>query len=243
MSAHHFFVAPDAIAGDVVTITGDEAHHAARVLRVRPGEAITVADGSGRFLDAVVSDVDDEVRADVLKETFIEAPRPRVTLYQALTKGDKLDEVVQKATEVGVARIVPFEAERSVVTWDARKRAKARERWEAVARSAAKQCRAPRLTIIEDVADHATAALRTEGRVLALHEADDATPLRHALAGPAPDALSVVVGPEGGFADAEIEALREGGAEVVWLGPRILRTETAGPVAAAIVAYVYGDLG
>lgn len=243
MSAHHFFVTPDAVDGDLVTITGDEAHHAMRVLRVRVGESITVADDTGRSFDAVVIDVGDEVRAEVLKETLIEAPRPCVTLYQALAKSDKVDEVVQKATEVGVARVVPFVAERSVVKWDAAKRAKARDRWNAVARSAAKQCRAPRLTIVEDVADDATAALGGDGLVLVLHETDDATPLRHALAGPAPDEVSLVVGPEGGFADAEIGALREGGVHVVRLGPRILRTETAGPVAAAIVAYAYGQLG
>jgi 16S rRNA (uracil1498-N3)-methyltransferase len=243
VSAHHFFVRPDDVDGAVVTITGDEARHAARVLRVRPGEAITVADDTGRVLDAVVSDVGDDVRAEVLKETFVDEPRPSITLYQAVTKGDKIDEIVQKATEVGVRRIVPFIAERSIVRWDGPKRMKARERWVAVARSASKQCASPRLTVIDEIADSVAVAVEPDANVWVLHEADDATPLRRVLDEPAPDAAALVVGPEGGLADDELTMLREGGAQIVWLGPRILRTETAGVVAASIVAYVYGSLG
>ncbi len=243
MTAHHFFVRPEDVDDDVVTITGDEARHAVRVLRVRPGEAITVADGTGRLLHAVVSAAGDAVQADVLKETFVDEPLPAITLYQALTKGDKIDEVVQKATEVGVARIVPFVAQRSVVTWDAVKRAKARERWDAVARSASKQCRSARVTVVDSVADDATVALRESGPIWVLHEADDATPLRQVLAARTPDQAALIVGPEGGFSDDEVATLRDGGARIVWLGPRILRTETAGPIAAAIVAYSYGSLG
>jgi 16S rRNA (uracil1498-N3)-methyltransferase len=243
MSAHHFFVRPDDIDDGIVTISGDEARHAARVLRVRPGEAITVADDTGRILDAVVTDVGDNVRAEVLKETSVDEPRPALTLYQALTKGDKLDEIVQKATEVGVRRIVPFVAERSIVKWDASKRSKARERWEAVARSAAKQSGSPRLTVVDAIADGITVATDGNASVWVLHEADDATPLRRVLTDPAPETAALIVGPEGGLTDEEVGALRHGGADVVWLGPRILRTETAGIVAASIVAYAYGNLG
>jgi 16S rRNA (uracil1498-N3)-methyltransferase len=243
MTAHHFFVSPGDVADRIVTITGDEARHAARVLRVRPGEAITVADDTGRILDAVVTDVGDDVRAEVLKETFVDEPRPRVTLCQALTKGDKLDEVVQKATEVGVRRVLPFVAERSIVQWDAAKRTKARARWTAVARSAAKQCGAPRLPTVDDIADDITRVIGANRPVWVLHETDDATPLRRVLTEPAPETATLVVGPEGGFSGDEIAALRNDGADVVWLGPRILRTETAGVVAASIVAYVYGSLG
>jgi 16S rRNA (uracil1498-N3)-methyltransferase len=240
MTAHHFFVAPDAIAGGLVTIDGDEAHHAARVLRVRVGEAITVADNTGRVIDAVVSRVGDDVQAEILKETSCDVAKPAITLCQALTKGEKFEDVVQKATEIGVSRIMPFVAERSVVQWDAGKRAKARERWTAVARAAAKQSKSPRIPVVDEVADGAPLGT---GPTWVLHESDDAVPLRQAVTDRAPDTLSLIVGPEGGFSDAEIDELRRGGAEVVWLGPRILRTETAGLVAASIVSYVYGSLG
>jgi 16S rRNA (uracil1498-N3)-methyltransferase len=241
--AHHFFVAPSDIDEHALTITGDEAHHAARVLRVRAGESITAADDTGRVVHAVVVDVGDVIRADVVKETFVDEPRPRVVLFQALPKGDKLDEVVQKATEVGVARIVPFVGARSVVRWDERKRMKAPERWCAVARAAAKQSRSPRLLVVDAVADHLRSALDEPVPVLVLHEGDRAAPLRHVLPADAPETLTIAVGPEGGFDDAEIDELARGGAEIVRLGPRVLRTETAGVVAASIIAYVYGDLG
>ena len=244
MTAHHFFVEPTDVADGKLTITGDEAHHAARVLRLRTGEPITAADDTGRVIHAVVTDVlEDVVRADVLKETLVDDPRPRITLFQALTKGERFDEVVQKAAEIGVARIVPFVAARSVVRWDDRKRSKAVERWRAVARSAAKQSKAPRLIVIDDVADDVGCMLDERGPVLVLHEGDVAAPLRHVLADVAPDDLALGVGPEGGFADEEVDELVRGGAEIVRLGPRILRTETAGLVAASIVAYAYGNLG
>jgi 16S rRNA (uracil1498-N3)-methyltransferase len=243
MTAHHFFVAPTDVADGKLTITGEEAHHAARVLRLRVGEQITAADDTGRVVHAVVTGVGDVVSADVVKEMSVDDPAPRITLFQALTKGERFEDVVEKGAEIGVARIVPFVAARSVVRWDERKRAKAIERWRAVARSAAKQSKAPRLLVVDDVADHVRHALAEPGLTLVLHEGDAAAPLRHVLPDDTPEALVVVVGPEGGFDEDEIGELARGGAEIVRLGPRILRTETAGLVAASIVSYAYGNLG
>jgi 16S rRNA (uracil1498-N3)-methyltransferase len=243
MTAHHFFVPPEAITGDLVRIAGEEGHHAARVLRVRVGEAITVADDTGRVVDAVVSSVSEGVEAHVLKETIHAEPKPAITLYQALTKGEKFDDVVQRSAEIGVARIVPFVAERSVVKWDAAKRAKAVLRWSAVARAAAKQSRSPRISVVGEIADDVSVAIAGPRPAWVLHEADGAVPIRRALPEHAPEEAGLVVGPEGGLSDEEIELLRAGGAEIVGLGPRILRTETAGLVAAAIVSFAYGVLG
>jgi 16S rRNA (uracil1498-N3)-methyltransferase len=241
--AHHFFVAPSDITESTLTISGEEAHHASRVLRLRVGESITAADDTGRVVHAVVNEVDDVVRADVVKDMVVEEQRPRITLYQALSKTDKLEDVVQKGAEIGIARVVPFVAARCVVRWDDRKRAKAMGRLRAVARAAAKQSRAPRLLVVEDVADDVRSVLDEPGPALVLHEADTGASLRLVLPGEAPESLSLAVGPEGGFDDEEIDALGRGGAEIVRLGPRILRTETAGLVAASIIAYVYGNLG
>ena len=240
MTAHHFFAPPEDIGPDVVTLKGDEAHHAARSLRVRPGEEITVADGTGRIVRAVVTDVGDLVEAEVKDESVVAASRPAVTLFQALTKGDKIDGIVEKATEVGVRRIVPFVAERTIVKWDERKLEKVRDRWSAIAKAAAKQSRAPWIPDICAVASDASGALATPAIVL--HEQAPAR-LRDVLPSEPPDELAIIVGPEGGLSDDEVERLRAGGAGVASLGPRVLRTETAGPVAAAVIAYHYGGLG
>ena len=239
--AHHFFVAPDDIEEDRVVIRGEEAHHAARVLRVRPGEVITVADDSGRIVDAVVTDVSDNVSAEVSSARFVEAPRPALTLFQAITKGDRMDDVVTKAVELGVDAVVPFVAERTIVRWDDSKRTKTVERWTAVARAAAKQCSSARLTTVGDVLVGPKRALEHDGPVIVLHERAT-TPLREILPGKPPGAMGLVVGPEGGLSPSELRAM-EGGANVVSLGDRVLRTETAGLVAAAIIRYVYGSLG
>lgn len=242
MAPHHFFIEPGDRDEGTAVLRGEEARHAARVLRLRPGEAVTLADGTGLVLDAVVSEVGEAVRAQVRGERFIQAPRPEIVLAQAVGKGDRVDEAVQKAVEVGVAAVVPFLAERSVVRWDASRRRKATERWRAVARAAAKQSRSPRLTAVAEVADDVAAAVEPGPPAVVL-EQSAARRLREVLPVTAPDRLVLVVGPEGGLSEAEMRELTDRGCCPASLGDRVLRTETAGPVAAAVVAHVYGSLG
>lgn len=239
---HHFFVAASDVRDGIVELTGDEARHAARVLRVRPGEAITVADGSGRVIEAVVTEAESIVRAEVRDIHETPLPKPAVTLYQAIAKGDRMNDLVAQAVEVGVVRLVPFVAERTIARWDEHKRAKHVARWREVAKSAAKQSRSAYLTSVEDVIDGLSSALVSGTLTVVLHEASSVR-LRDVLPSAGPDAMVIAVGPEGGLAPDELDELRAGGAQVVTLGPRILRTGTAGPVAAAIVAYTYGTLG
>lgn len=236
---HHFFVAPDAVRGDVVEITGDEARHASRVLRLREGERITAADGTGRVVDAVVSEVGDIVRAAVRRACSVTRERPEMVLVQAVPKGDRMDDVITKGVEVGVGRIVPFIASRSIVRWDAARARKACDRWTALALAAAKQSRSAWLTTIGEVVTGLPALDRP---AIALHEGAS-QPLRALLPDTAPDTLTLVIGPEGGLTDEELSELRRAQVGIATLGPRILRTETAGLVAAAIVAHVYGSLG
>lgn len=232
---HHFFTTPELLTGTAVAIHGDEARHAARVLRVREGERISVADGAGRLAHAVVTRVDPgAVEAAVESLVDLEPPVPELTLYQALVKGDRMDAVVQKAVEIGVRRVVPFAGERSVVRWDASRRVRAAERWRAVAHAAAKQSRSPWSPAIAPVADRAEP---DEPLVLVLHERAT-TRLRDALPGEPPAGIGIVVGPEGGLTDGEASI-----GVAVTLGERVLRTETAGPVALALVSFVYGTLG
>jgi 16S rRNA (uracil1498-N3)-methyltransferase len=240
--AHHFFVAPGDVHDGSVVIGGDEARHAARVLRVRPGEAVTVADGSGRVLEGVVAEVGEVVRAEVRSIRETEIPKPHIVLCQAVAKGDRMDDVVTKAVEIGVGEIVPFIAERTVVRWDASKRSRACERWTAVARAAAKQCRSPRLTAVGNVRDGVPDAFDSGSIVLVLHEGAE-RPMRETLPDAAPDQVVLIVGPEGGLSPAEVQTLTRRGGSAVTLGDRILRTETAGLVAATIIRYTYGSLG
>ncbi len=242
MTAHHFFVEPNDVGEEIVTLTGAEAHHATRSLRVRVGEHITVADGSGRVVTAVVSTIADDVCAEIVRNQHCAPPRPAVVLYQALPKGEKFDEIVEKASEVGVSRIVPFVAQRSVVRWDARKRARLNARWSAIARSAAKQCRSPWIAQIDEIADTVDDVTFEAEVTVALHE-EASQRLRDALPGDAPGTIAIVVGPEGGLADDEIEKFAALGALAVSLGPRVLRTELAGLVAASVIGYRYGNVG
>ena len=243
MTAHHFFTDPDEMTETVVTLRGDEARHAARVLRLRVGEPITVADNAGRVVDAVVTRTDDIVEAEIRGETRYERPRPEIVLCQALVKGEKLDDVVEKSTEIGVARIVPYVAERSIVRWDDRRCARAVERWRSIAKAAAKQSHAPVVPEVSEVVGDVTAIAGTADLVVVLHESGGVPLLRDVLPENAPDTLALVVGPEGGITDAEVSSLTALGARAAGLGPRILRTETAGLVAAGIIAFAYGSLG
>lgn len=241
--AHHFFIPPGAVRDDRLTLEGAEGRHAARVLRVRVGETISAADGTGTVHDAVVTRVGAEsVEARVIFSYERRSPRPELVLFQAVAKGERMDFVVQKAVEVGARRVVPFLARRSVVSWDAAKREKASQRWRAIALAAAKQSRSAWLTTVDEVADGVEAVSGFPGPVLVLDETAS-RPLRDALPEAAPETLGLVVGPEGSLETAELEVLRAAGAEAVTLGERVLRTETAGLVAMALVAFSYGSLG
>lgn len=236
MTAPHFFTST--VDGDRVTLTGPEARHAARALRVRTGEVITVGDGAGTIVEARVTDVGTAVAADVVARRTVEAPRPRVAVWQAIPKTGKLDVVVQKLTELGAMEIVPFAARRSVPRWDARAARRHVERLRSIAREAAKQSRRAWLPTVREVAALADAPTG----VLTLHEGA-ARRLRDVLPTEPPLALTFVVGPEGGLEEDEVAALEASGGSAVSLGHLILRTETAALAAVAVVLSRYGLLG
>ena len=229
MPAAHVFVA------DVAAPQLDEAdrHHLSRVLRLRPGEAVSVSDGAGRsrpcrLATGLALEPDGPVREAV-------APAPRVTVAFALTKGERPEWVVQKLTEAGVDRIVPVAAARSVVRWDPGKAAAQVARLRVVARGAAMQSRRVWLPVIEELAgfDAAVEALAPDG--VALAHPGGAPP---SLAHPA-----VMIGPEGGWAPEELGR----GLPTVALGPTVLRAETAaiaaGLLLCAIRAGLVGPIG
>ncbi|MGC5169982.1 16S rRNA (uracil(1498)-N(3))-methyltransferase [Micromonospora sp. DT81.3] len=234
----HFLLetASGARAGDAVTLTGAEAHHAAAVRRVRVGEEVTVGDGAGAWLTGLCESVAPrEVVVRITARTDVPAAAPRLVLVQALAKGDRDELAVQAAAELGVDEIVPWQASRSVSRWDAAKAEKGRARWAGIVREAAKQAHR---AWVPDVAPVATTTLLAEragsADVLVLEPTADErlsiVPL------PADRDIVLIVGPEGGIAPAELDLLRSAGARLVRLGDTVLRTSTAGPAALAVAA-------
>lgn len=237
--ALHFLVDDvplDAPVGAEIVITGAEAHHAAAVRRVRVGEEVTVGDGRGLWLEAVVTDVAPKrVVAAVTARTSHPAAAPRLVLVQALAKGDRDELAIQAATELGVDEIVPWQAARSVSRWDQAKAAKGVARWQTIVREAAKQAHRAWVPVVSAPVSTAQLAARAASRMLVL-EPTASVPLSGVALAP-DDArdLVLVVGPEGGIAPEELVALTDAGATAARLGETVLRTSTAGPAALAVL--------
>jgi 16S rRNA (uracil1498-N3)-methyltransferase len=226
-----------------LTVAGDAFHHLAHVLRARTGEEIVLFDGGGRQARAHLVGVGDAALDLEVGAVEVVPRAAEITLLVALLKADKLDLVVQKTTELGVARIVPLATERGVVRMADERRAGRLERWRRIAREAARQCgRAdvPEVTSVVDLADAVAAAPIAPLRVI-LHE-EPGQPRLRALAATPPGASVAAVGPEGGFTAAEIATAKGAGFAVASLGSRVLRAETAAVVTVALLAHLAGDL-
>lgn len=224
----------DAAVGRDVEVTGDEAHHAVAVRRVRVGERLQLTDGAGTLVEgAVAATGKRELTLTVDDVRRVPRPEPELVVVQALPKGDRGELAVEVLTEVGVARVVPWAAERSVAVWRGERAAKSLGRWRSTAREATKQARRAWLAEVDELARTAEVVELVGGADLAvvLHEATTA-PLA-GVAVPATGRVVVVVGPEGGLSDAEVAAFTDAGALPVRLGAEVLRTSTAGVAACA----------
>lgn len=226
-------------AGSAFTLDGPEGHHAADVQRLRVGERLILADGRGGTATAEVAGVGKgRVDVAVTGRTMAEPADPRIVVVQGIAKGDRGELAVQAMTEAGVDEIVPWAAARSVAQWRGERGHKARDKWAATAREAAKQARRPWLPVVSGDPDtstkQVTARLAGADAAFVLHE--EATERLSAVPLPAAGEIVLVVGPEGGIGDAEMDAFRAAGATAVRLGDAVLRTSTAGVAALAVLS-------
>lgn len=240
----HFYLVDTldgAAPGDAVRVEGAEARHAAAVSRIRPGETVAVGDGRGTCGSGTVEAASSSsvvVRIDRLTRS----PRPdrRIVLVQALAKGGRDELAVQAATELGVDRIVPWQAERSVARWSGQKAERGRERWQSIVREAVKQSLRPWLPEVDPLAGPAELdALAATSAMLVLEPSATVT-LAEAARSAGERDLTVVVGPEGGLSDVELRRLSAAGGTLVRLGRTVLRTSTAGPAAIAALSALIG---
>ena len=243
---HRFFVDPQAIKGGRVVFTPEQAHQLARVLRARAGDAVIVLDGTGLAYQVRLREIASARATGEVAATEAAGGEPglRLALFQALLKGQKLDYVLQKGTELGVAAFVPVLCQRSVSRPVLSEDAPRLERWRAVIREAAEQSGRGRLPGICPPVTWEQACGQREGLALIAYEGETQRGLRTALAeAGTPEAVSLYVGPEGGLTNEEVEHARRCGIQTVSLGRRILRAETAGIAAAAAILYAFGELG
>jgi 16S rRNA (uracil1498-N3)-methyltransferase len=245
MSAPVFVVASEVLHGGRVILSGPEGRHAVSVRRLRVGEEIMLTDGTGRGAYGTVAAVEGKDRLDVdITDMRTEpVPAPRITVVQALPKGDRGELAVETMTETGVDAIVPWSASRCITQWKGERGAKSLAKWRATAREAGKQARRLRFPEIADLmTTHQVSGLLSGAAFGAvLHEASS-EPLACAPL-PADGDIVLVVGPEGGIAPDELDAFAVAGAKPYRLGPSVLRTSTAGVAATAVLLARTGRWG
>jgi 16S rRNA (uracil1498-N3)-methyltransferase len=236
------------VADEAVQITGDLFHHIAHVLRLKKGARIRLADGSGLEFTGIISRVAGKSISVTLEETCtapVTESGPGITLYQGVPRGDKLEFILQKCTELGVTGIVPFLAARSVARIPAGRLKEKLERWQRIVQEASRQSNRMTVPEISYAGEFAEVLRLADDPVkLLLWEEEQAGTLKKVLPGlPPPQRISVIVGPEGGLTVEEVASAVKCGFIPVSLGKRIVRTETAGLAIVAILQFYWGDMG
>lgn len=238
----NFFVEKDEFLRDPVQISGDEANHMIKVLRMKEGESLTLFDGEGNCIDGVIDKIENKtVFVKAVKRYASETePELKITLFQGIPKNPKMDLIIQKATELGVTRIVPVNTKRIVAKID--KDAKI-ERLQKIAYEAAKQCgRAyvPKVDSPVSFDEAINCMIQMDGAIIPYECEKDGRIGDWVKCGM--KTLGILIGPEGGFEENEVKKAEEAGVKRVTLGKRILRTETAGLIASALCLYIAGDM-
>ena len=236
-----FFVTPEEMAGDTITLTGENASHA-KVLRLKAGEQVLVCDGEGA--ECLCAVVDSDWNLEVLeRRTSDTEPAVKVSIYMAFPKADKLEHVIQKATELGAYEIVAFPSARCVSRPDEKSLKKKLERWQKIAASAAEQSgrgRIPEVVVLGSFAEALNRGVQTDLPML-FYENERATTLHMALTAGEYKSAALLTGPEGGLEEKEVQKAMDAGWKVCTLGKRILRCETAPLCALSAVMYDAGE--
>lgn len=239
-----FFVSPEELTPEFLVLTGENAQHA-KVLRLKCGEEVLVCDGQGAECLCTISDVSPGQISLVVKnrQASESEARIRASVYMAFSKGDKLEHVIQKATELGVYEIVAFPSARCVSRPDEKSLKKKLERWQKIAASAAEQSgrgRIPQILVLDSYAAALERAAKAD-KALLFYENERATTLRMALEAGSFRTVSLMTGPEGGLEEKEVQQAMDAGLQVCTLGRRILRCETAPLCALSAVMYAAGE--
>lgn len=238
-----FFVSPDNISENHATITGSDVGHISRSLRMNVGDALTICDTEGYDYSGVIRDISPEtILVEISDKTAsITEPKAKITLYQALPKGSKLEFIIEKAVELGVHQIVPVLTERCVSRPNEKSMSKKIQRYEKIVEAAAKQSGRGIIPKIKPLLTFEQALERAGHDLTLVFYENATTPLKNLLA-ESPLDIGIFIGSEGGFSPEEIQLAQSKGAETASLGKRILRCETAPLVACSVIMFSLGEL-
>ena len=241
---HRFYADERGVNGDVAYLCEEDARHATRVLRMREGEACELFADGKRFSGEIAA-IGEGVEVRILSELPSTEAKLKITLYQGLPKADKMELIVQKSVELGACAVVPVAMSRCVVQLDAKDGRKKQERWQKIAREACKQsgrCEMMQVTAPISFKQLLTRLAEHEAAIVPWEDARGYSLPRFHQEHPGVTDLAIVIGPEGGMSEDEITRMKEVSCQSVTLGPRILRTETAGLCAMSALFCLYGDM-
>jgi 16S rRNA (uracil1498-N3)-methyltransferase len=241
---HHFFITPGQINKNEIIITGNDVRHIKNVLRLVPGDEISISDGiNPSIYQGVITDINNDIiNCEIItaQQAINELPA-KISLFQALPKADKMELIIQKAVELGVYEIIPFTAARSIVRLDEKKAYVKTKRWQTISEAAAKQSHRHTIPSVREIisfAEAITAAANMDIRIIPYEKAEDITNTKNIIASiKAGQEVAVFIGPEGGFTPQEIDFAVRSGIKPVSMGKRILRTETAALVILSWIMY------
>ncbi|MBS4536879.1 16S rRNA (uracil(1498)-N(3))-methyltransferase [Clostridium sp. D2Q-11] len=246
---NRFFVSQEDINDSIVTIKGDDIKHIKNVLRLKENDKISVCDNQdNEYIVKLDNILNEEVTGTIIEEVDIRRESNiNITLYQGFAKGSKMDMIIQKATELGVKRIVPIITDRAIVKInDKKKEDKKIDRFNKIAMEASKQSKRGTVPEVSNILslDKAIKEIQENGSfTIVPYEDENQVGVKDFIKDVKNRDINIIIGPEGGFEETEISQLKSINSKIVSLGPRILRTETAGFTAIAIVMYELGDIG
>jgi 16S rRNA (uracil1498-N3)-methyltransferase len=244
-----FFIDPSAATGSMAVLSKTDSKHIHSVLRLKPGTGIVLFDGTGAEYEAEIAGFSSEgVTVSILKRIAVDSESPAsITVAQGFLKEKKMDELIRALTELGITQWMPFFAERSVPRPPGPRLSARTDRWQSIAREALKQCRRsrlPEIVLANSIEDVIALSTKCELKIAFWEKAVDSIPVSsNRKTGASCAHIIILLGPEGGLTESEIQVATAAGFKVVTLGPRILRAETATIAACSLIQYLLGDLG